>query len=185
MNALNLLEIQALDWIQEKLSNVFLDTIMPVITDFASGGIGWIAIALILLFFKRTRPIGITMGIAMIMGLLIGNLTLKPLIGRIRPYDVNQGISLLIERPSDYSFPSGHTLASFEAATVIFRYHKKWGIPALLLAALIAFSRMYLYVHYPTDILGGVVLGVIIGFAAFKLYGWSETLIKNQTLSKR
>lgn len=185
MNALNLFEIQFLDWIQENLSCGFLDTIMPIITDFASAGIGWIVIALVLLFFKRTRPIGITMGIALIMGLLIGNLTLKPLVGRIRPFDVNPAFTLLLERPSDFSFPSGHTLASFEAAMAIFLYHKKWGIAAFVLAVCIAFSRMYLYVHYPTDVIGGAILGVIIAFAALKLYQWVETLLKGKVAQKR
>lgn len=175
MNALNLYEVPILDWIRENLSNGFLDMVMPVLTKFADAGIGWIAIALVLLFFKRTRPMGITMGIALLAGVLIGNLTLKPLVARIRPYDVNNSISLLIEKPHDYSFPSGHTLASFEAAMAIFLYHRKWGIAALVMAALVAFSRMYLYVHYPSDILAGIILGVIIAFAAHKLYKWIET----------
>jgi undecaprenyl-diphosphatase len=75
-------------------------------------------------------------------------------------------IPLLIEAPTDYSFPSGHTIASFEAATVLLIRHKKWGIMAMVLAVLIAFSRLYLYVHYPTDVLSSIVLGIGIAFAA-------------------
>ncbi len=184
MDALNLFEIQFLDWIRENLANGFLDAVMPIITAFADSGLGWIAIAVVLLFFKRTRPVGITMGIALLTGLLIGNLTLKPLVARTRPYDIQTGIALLIEKPHDFSFPSGHTLASFEAAAAIFLYHKKWGIVALCLAVLIAFSRMYLYVHYPTDVLAGAVLGVIIALAASKLYKWAETFGKEKLATK-
>jgi undecaprenyl-diphosphatase len=97
------------------------------------------------------------------------NLTLKPLCQRIRPYDYQfevfgKVISLIIERPHDFSFPSGHTICSFEAAGVILLNNKKWGIAAMCLAVLIAFSRLYLYVHYPTDVLTSIVLGVGIAF---------------------
>ena len=106
------------------------------------------------------------MALALVLGLLIGNLTLKPLIARIRPYDANPDVTLLIDRLSDYSFPSGHTLASFEAAAVLLLQYRAKAIPALVLALLIAFSRLYLYVHYPTDVLAGALLGVAFAFLA-------------------
>jgi len=162
MSTLNFYELQFLDWIQENLNHPFLDWLMPVISAFANNGLGWIFIAVILLIHKKTRPVGITMGIALILGLLIGNITLKPLIARIRPFDTNTDITLLIPKPMDYSFPSGHTLASFESATAVYMYHRRWGIAAYLLAFCIAFSRMYLYVHYPTDVLVGILLGVLM-----------------------
>ena len=101
---------------------------------------------------------------------------MKPLLHRIRPYDYlweHYGIQvkLLIEAPHDFSFPSGHTIASFEAATVLMLKDRKWGIPALILAGIIAFSRLYLYVHYPTDVLVSILLGVGIGYLATFLVG--------------
>ncbi|MBE6975271.1 MAG: phosphatase PAP2 family protein, partial [Ruminococcaceae bacterium] len=83
-------------------------------------------------------------------------------------------IALLIPAAGDPSFPSGHTIASFEGATVLMLYNKKWGIPAMLLAAAIGFSRLYLYIHYPTDVLCSVVLGVVIGALAYGLADRAE-----------
>ena len=109
------------------------------------------------------------MAAALLCGLIFGNLLLKPLIARVRPYDLREGIELLISKPSDYSFPSGHTLASFEAAVVLMvRERKRFGWAALVLAVLIAFSRLYLYVHYPSDVLGGILLGT--AFALFSVW---------------
>lgn len=161
-------DLPVLEWIAGNLYCGFLDAVMPVITLLGDAGIFWIAAAVVMLFFPKYRKIGLSMGVALIMGLLVCNVTLKPLVGRIRPYDYQlehfgKQIQLLIATPHDFSFPSGHTLASFEAATAIHIRNKKLGIPAMILACLIAFSRMYLYVHYPTDVLFSVALG--IGFA--------------------
>ncbi len=164
-------DLPILDWIRSHLSCKFLDAVMPVITALGDNGIFWIAVAAVLLCLPKYRKAGFAMGIAMLMGLLICNATLKPLIARIRPYDYQlqhfgTAIELLIAAPHDYSFPSGHTAASFEAATALLLYHRKWGIAALFLACLIAFSRLYLYVHYPTDVLFSVALGVALAFLA-------------------
>ena len=164
-------DLPILDWIAEHLWCPFLDGVMPFVTHLGDGGILWIALAVILLCFPKYRKTGFAMSAALLMGLLICNLWLKPWIGRLRPFDYqlqcyNRLIPLLIEAPTDYSFPSGHTIASFEAATVLLIRHKKWGIMAMVLAVLIAFSRLYLYVHYPTDVLSSIVLGIGIAFAA-------------------
>lgn len=161
-------DLPILEWIAANLRSAFMDTFMPLITLLGDAGIFWIAVAVVLLFIPKYRKVGLSMGAALILGLLVCNVTLKPLVGRIRPYDYQlihfqKTIELLIETPHDFSFPSGHTIASFEAATVLMIHNKKMGIPAMILAVLIAFSRMYLYVHYPTDVLCSVVLG--IGFA--------------------
>lgn len=165
-------DLPVLDWIAANLWCPFLDAVMPVITHWGDGGIFWIALALVLVCFPRCRQTGISIIFALLLGLLVCNLCLKPLVGRIRPFDYQllQGkvIPLLIEAPTDFSFPSGHTIASFEAATVLLLHYKKWGVPAIVLAALIAFSRLYLYVHYPTDVLTSVVLG--IGIACLATY---------------
>ncbi len=161
-------DLPVLDWIAGNLKCAFMDFIMPIITVLGDAGIFWIAVAVLMIFIPKYRKIGLGMGVALLMGLLVCNVTLKPLVARIRPYDFQmefygRSIELLIETPHDFSFPSGHTLASFEAATVILLSNKKLGTPAMILAGLIAFSRMYLYVHYPTDVLFSVGLG--IGFA--------------------
>ena len=121
-------------------------------------------ILVLLMLIPKYRKAGFSMGAALLMGLLLCNLTLKPLVARIRPYDYqlehfNKVIPLLISAPHDFSFPSGHTIASFEAAVAMLICHKKLGIPAMILAVLIAFSRLYLYVHYPTDVIASVILG--------------------------
>ena len=161
-------DLPILDWIAEHLYCGFLDKLMPLITLLGDAGIFWIAIAVVLLFFPKTRKMGLSMGAALLRGVVICNIIMKPAFARIRPYDYQlehfgKTIQLLVSTPHDFSFPSGHTIASFEAATAICIHNKKWGIPALVLACLIAFSRLYLYVHYPTDVLASVVLG--IGFA--------------------
>ena len=157
-------DLPVLDWIAEHLWCPFLDGVMPAITVLGDAGIFWMVIAAVLLLFRKTRRTGVGMLLAMLMGLLLCNMTLKPLCHRPRPYDYQSDvfgkvIPLIIERQHDFSFPSGHTIASFEAAVVIALNNKKWGAAALVLAILIAFSRLYLYVHYPTDVLASVVLG--------------------------
>ncbi len=168
-------DLPILEWIQGNLQSGFMDTIMPIITMFGDDGIFWIGFALILLFFRKTRKTGLGMLIAMMIGLLICNVTLKPLIARIRPYDLQAelgvNVKLLIGAMHDFSFPSGHTIASFEAATVLLKNSKKMGIPAMILAVLIAFSRLYLYVHYPTDVIFSVFAGILFAFIGDALAG--------------
>lgn len=144
-----------------------MDSIMPWITKLGDGGVFWIALALILLIPKKTRRTGAAMAVAMMLGLIIGNGLIKNLVMRTRPFDLAHPVvtrgNLLISPPSDYSFPSGHTLASFEAATALFKDHTVYGFLAYVLAILIAFSRLYLQVHYPSDVLGGAILGFLLG----------------------
>lgn len=163
---MNRFELSILDFIRENLTNPFLDTVMPFITRFGDGGVFWIVLSVLLIIFKRTRRMGVCMGLSLLIGFITGNLLLKNIIARIRPYDINTEIEILVKHLSDYSFPSGHTLASFEAATAITLNNKKWGVFALILAFLIALSRLYLYVHYPSDVIFGAVLGVAIAFLA-------------------
>ena len=167
-------DLPILNWIAAHLWCPFLDAVMPVITLLGDAGAFWIGIAVVLLCIPKYRKVGLGMGAALILGLLVCNVTMKPLIARIRPYDYveqNLGytIKLLIEAQHDFSFPSGHTIASFEAAVALTIRHKKLGAAALVLAVLIAFSRMYLYVHYPTDVLAGAVLGITFGFLAVSI----------------
>lgn len=179
---LNLFEIGILDWIQNVFRCAFLDWFFPLVTKFGDHGVFWILIAAVLLCFKKTRATGCMMSLSLLCGLLIGNTVMKPLFARIRPYEANVTgeINLLVERLSDYSFPSGHTLASFEAAVVLMIRDRKLGIPALAIAVLVALSRLYLYVHYPTDVLVGMVLGTL--FAFFSV--WAVKLVWNRFSNK-
>lgn len=158
------------------LHNPILDKIMIAITSLGNAGLVWIGIAIFLLFIKKTRKCGFLMLISMLLGLILGNGLLKNLIARDRPCWIDTNMPLLIPNPHDYSFPSGHTLASFEAAIMIFLHNKKWGAISLVAAILIAFSRLYLFVHFPTDILGGMLLGTAISMAVY--YGYEK--IKKQ-----
>ena len=176
-----------LDWIAEHLWCPFLDAIMPAITGLGNGGILWIALAILLLCIPKYRKTGAAMGLALLIGLIICNLWLKPWVGRLRPFDYalqcfQRTIPLLIAAPTDFSFPSGHTIASFEAATVLLLWNKKWGIPAFVLAGLIGFSRLYLYVHYPTDVLAAMVLGIGIGILASYLVNKGYSLYQQKKL---
>lgn len=155
-----------LNFIQNNMHNHFLDKIMPMITHLGSAGAIWILIALIFISTKKHRHHGLVLIGSIILCFLVGNLGLKPLIARIRPCDVNTSIALLIHRPTDFSFPSGHAMSSFAAATAIFFANKRLGIAAFLLAILISFSRLYLYVHYPSDVVAGMIIGILLGLLA-------------------
>lgn len=175
---MNSFELNILDWIQSVFKSEFMDSFMQFITKFGDHGIFWIAIAVILLIFPKTRRCGLSMGIALLLGLIIGNGILKNVIGRIRPYDLNPAFPLLVERLSDFSFPSGHTLASFEASVAIFIRNRRFGIAAIILAVLVALSRLYLYVHFPTDVIAGAILGIIFAIVGTKLCDYIYCKVK-------
>ena len=168
-------DLPVLDWIQANIQSGFMDKFMPFITRFGDHGTFWMIVAALLFLFPKSRKTGLGMAIAMMLGLLVCNVTLKPLVARIRPYDLQAElgvtIQLLGERMHDFSFPSGHTIASFEAAVVMLKNSKKLGIPAMILAVLIAFSRLYLYVHYPTDVIASVILGTLFALIGDGLAG--------------
>jgi len=169
-------DLPILLWIREHLTCPFLDTVMPLITSLGNKGLFWILVAAILLAIPKYRKAGVSMIIAMLIGLLVCNITLKPLFARQRPYDYlleHYGYfpQILIELPKDFSFPSGHTAVSIEAAMALLLFNKKLGIPAMIVAVLISFSRLYLFVHYPTDVLASVILAIGIGCLAHWLSG--------------
>ncbi len=183
-NTLNTFEIGILDFIRETFSCAFLDVFMPFITMFGEDGIFFIALAVVMLIPKKTRKAGLCIGAALLMGFIVGNLTLKPLLSRMRPYDFNEAFDkagMLVSSLGDKSFPSGHTLAAFEACVVLFITQKKYiGIPALVFCTLIALSRLYLYVHYPTDVLAGAILGTLFAILGTKLvnFAWDKVTEK-------
>lgn len=165
------MEFAILDALQ-KLHTPVLTAVMKVITSLGDAGLIWILLALVLLLIPKTRKTGVVVALALILDLLLCNVLLKTLIARTRPYEIQTMVEILIRKPSDYSFPSGHTAASFAAASALFfakgRDKRLWA-PALMLAVLIAFSRLYFYVHYPTDVLGGAAIGLLCGYLASKI----------------
>lgn len=165
------IEICILDWIQSIRTPVG-DMVMPFITRIGNIGAVWILLAVVLLIIPKTRKSGAVLAAALCVDVVLCNGILKNLFGRIRPCDVNTSVQLLITRPDDFSFPSGHTAASFAAVTALMMAgeQKLWK-PALALAVLIAFSRLYLYVHYPTDILGGMIVGGAAGVIGYLAVG--------------
>ena len=178
------MEMSILYWIQNIHSSL-LDSIMIFITSLGNAGIIWIVLAIIFLFTKKYRKCGIAMALALLLSFIFGNVILKNLFERPRPSWVDTSIALLIKNPRDYSFPSGHSFASFAGATAIFIYHKKEGIAALILAALIAFSRLYLFVHYPSDVILGSIFGVTVALVASKAVNlWVKDDLLSRNRSK-
>ncbi len=167
-------DMAILDLIQSNIRTGFMDAIMPFITQLGDAGLMWIILSIGLIIPKKTRKIGFVMIIALILNGIICNIILKPMLARIRPFDVNTAIKLLINKPRDFSFPSGHTSASFTAASVLFFRKSKLFVPSLVLAFLISFSRLYLYVHYPSDVLAGLVLGVLCGYMGHRAVASKE-----------
>ena len=157
-----------LDWFQS-IQNDILSGIFEVITTLGEAGIIWILIGLLLLVGRKTRWLGITVLIALLFSLLVGNLTLKPLVARPRPCWRHPEIPLLIANPKDFSFPSGHSMSSFAAASAIWMLNRKAGIVALAGAVIMAATRLYFYVHYPTDVVAGMFIGLALGVLADRI----------------
>lgn len=158
------IDFSILDFIQSTFKCVFLDYIMAFFSYIGEVGGIWIITAVILMCFRKTRATGAMVLSAVILGYLIGELGLKHFVARPRPFVENPAIQPFIAPPHGYSFPSGHSCSSFAAATVLLMRDKRFGIPALAVAVLIAFSRLYNYVHFPSDVLTGILLGVICAF---------------------
>ena len=170
-------EFSFLYFLQE-LHNPVLDKIMLFFTYLGEDGLIWIGLAVGMLFFKKYRKCAVCIGIALVFKEVLGNMILKELIMRDRPCWIDPTVELLVKAPSSYSFPSGHTFDAFAASVSLFLNHKKEGIAAIVVGALIAFSRMYLFVHFPTDILGGMVLGTGVAVLTyFLVHRWFPELI--------
>ena len=158
-------------WIQEHVRQDFLSPVVKFITHLGDAGWCWILLAVILLIVKKTRKIGLVTAVSLLSSYVVNNLILKNLVARVRPYEAVDGLQRIIEAQSDFSFPSGHSASSFAAAVVIFMLcPRKYGVPALVLAFLIALSRLYVGVHYPTDVLTGVISGTVIAVIVCTVY---------------
>ena len=160
-------------WIQDNIRAAMLNPAVKFITHLGDRGLMWILLTLVLLAIPRTRRVGLMCMISMLIGMVITNLVIKNWMARPRPYTLIKDLLLMIERQKDFSFPSGHATNSFACAWVLFRRApKRFGIPALILALLIALSRVYVGVHYPTDVLAGIVIGILSAAAAMRIVPW-------------
>lgn len=158
----------------ERIRFPLLDRVIHVITLLGDNAFIWILLAVVLLCIKRTRNMGMAVSLALVLSGVLCNLLLKNIIERARPFNALDGLSIiaLTTPPSGFSFPSGHASASIAAAVACLRASKNTALPrcvlvsVVILAVLIAFSRVYLHVHYLTDVLSGIVIGLLCGFAA-------------------
>lgn len=178
-NIIQSIDFAILDFIQNTFKCVFLDYAMAFFSYIGEAGGIWIIASVIMMCFRRTRATGVMVICAVLVGFLIGEVGLKHLIARQRPFVVNPDISPFISAPSGYSFPSGHSCSSFAAASVLFAQNKKIAVPAFIVAVLIAFSRLYNYVHFPSDVLFGILLGIIcaaVTVFVFRKFGFDKKL---------
>lgn len=155
--ALNNFDIGVLYLIQDSLRSPILTSFLEFMTDLGNNGYVWIALAVLLMTIRKCRKAGLTTMLALVINVILANGILKH----------------LVQRPADWSFPSGHASASFAAAFVLYHYlPKKFSIVMFVLAALISFSRLYLGVHYPTDVFAGVFVGYFSAWLSEKITGF-------------
>lgn len=159
-------------FIHNNLLNPIADFLLPIITKLGSDGAIWILLSLILISMKKYRKYGFMILLSLVIYLIVGSKIIKPLVARPRPFMELDFIKLIVDKPSGYSFPSGHSMSAFSAATILMFMNKKIGITGIILASIIAFSRVYLFVHYPSDVIAGAVLGVIAGILSYKLVNY-------------
>ena len=184
MEAFNMWESNIVLFVQEKFRFDWLNPVMKFITSLGDKGVLPIAVIIFFLIFKKTRKVGITAGLSLVLEGILINFVIKKLVGRPRPYEVNEAIEYIIKRLSDYSYPSGHTGCMFAVASVIFlMMPKKASIPAMVIASLVGISRLYVGVHYPTDIIGGFLVGMFTGFVA--KYVVERISLKNKSSEDR
>lgn len=154
----------------QSIRTPLLDSIMVTITNIPGNyGQMWVVLGIILLLFKKTRKCGMVIIASYLLVYGMGQYVLKDLIARPRPCHIDETIELLIKKPSSYSCPSTHSGWAFAAATSIYLHNKKFGLITFIFSFLVAFSRMYLFVHFPSDVLFGIALGILFAFVSFKL----------------
>lgn len=170
---------------QQYIRNSFLTPCMQWISSFFDRGLLSIVTCILLLAFHRTRQIGYAATLSLSLSTIITNITLKPLVARPRPYHVLEQLVTLAHRPSDFSFPSGHTTAAFAVAGVLFFCcPKRYGVPALILAILVGLSRIYLGIHFPSDVMMGTLVGMGTSYVAFRIVNGNNRSF-NESKSKK
>ncbi|NOV57442.1 phosphatase PAP2 family protein [Clostridium saccharobutylicum] len=157
MKEINKFDNYILCFIKKYVHNKYLDILMPIITYMGNVGSIWIIIASIILLGNTHKLIGYITIFTLIIGTILGEGIVKNIVRRVRPCNKHNNVSLLISRPLSYSFPSGHALSSFAASEMLSISYPQYRFIFML----IALSRMYLYVHYPTDIIAGIILGIL------------------------
>ena len=163
-------------WIQQYIRKEALDPFVLFLTNLGDAGWFWILLFAMLLLFSKYRKIAVTGFLALVIGFLITNLCLKNMVARIRPYEVVEGLTLIGKRAHDFSFPSGHSTCSMAASVVLFaKLPKRSGIPALTLGILICLTRLYIGIHYPTDVIGGMFVGIVAAFCAMQIVKTEKT----------
>ena len=178
INSITEWEINVLLWIQEHIRVSFLTPVMQFITSLGDKGFIWIMVCVFLILFRKTRKIGIVAAVSLALNGLIVNLVLKTRIMRIRPFILEEQLELITQIPNDYSFPSGHTSAAFATAVILFMgLPKRIGIPAMVLAVFMGLSRLYVGVHFPTDVLAGALIGILA--AMFTWYVFKKYIFKD------
>lgn len=187
MEALLNIEHDILFWIQQNLRGGVLDTPLKLITKLGDVGAFWIGLSLVLMFFRRTRRTGMFCGASILLAFLLVNCAIKPLIGRVRPYTLFSDITSMVGAESDKSFPSGHASNSFACAWMLCRVGKRRALDyaALALAILISLSRLFVGVHYPTDVLCGILIGIICSEIAMRIMKKYWKRIKPFVLPKK
>ena len=177
-------DFQILFFIRDHIRNSFLNVVVPFYTTLGDDGIIWIALGLIMLIPKKTRKCGIMVLAALIVMVVFNNLLLKNLIARARPYatypELIEDLIGVIHVPSSYSFPSGHTVSAMAVAFTVLTQHKKLGSIVLVFAILMGLSRLYVGVHFPTDVYGGMIVGAIIALFVY----WAEKKITPKLVEK-
>lgn len=161
INFLQNIDIKVLNFLNNRFRYMILDKIMPLITALGNGGLVWIIISAFLMFNRSSRIEGYMIIAAIVSTTLLGEGLIKHLVKRTRPFVNMLENKLLITKPITYSFPSGHTASSFAAAGMLLYFNNSLSLYAIILASLIAFSRVYLNVHYPTDVVTGIILGLL------------------------
>lgn len=164
---------------QHSLNSKLLNSIMILFTNLGNHGLIWIAVTLFLLSSKKYRKIGYLSAISLIINAIIVNVILKNLTHRARPFEEISDIILLIKAPKDFSFPSGHTSASFTMVYIFYKHLKKYFPAVLITSIIIAFSRLYLTVHFPSDVLAGLLIGLFAGFLGEKIFNKKNNLMKS------
>ncbi len=161
MNLIQSIDVNLLIFIQEKMHTTVMNKIMPIITSLGNAGFIWVVITMLFLINRKYRKVGFMMVLGLILVTILGEGIIKHVVHRTRPCVDMPTVEMLIKKPTSYSFPSGHTSSSFVAVGILMNNVRKYGIYALLVAVLIAFSRLYLFVHYPSDVVGGITLGLV------------------------
>ena len=186
LHTLSQLDGQTLLFIQDHLRFEELNPFMIRFTNLGEFGLIWIIITVLLLIPKKSRRAGICSALALVASLCVTNFFLKNYVARVRPYEVVEGLTSLLGPVGEWSFPSGHASSGFAAAAAIYKSRpKRVGVPCIILAALLAWSRLYVGVHYPSDVIGGAIIGALLGLIVFWIFGEREYTRKAQRARRR